>query len=162
MRLRATALLCALGFLAACGPAGADSEAVIGPDPRLVAGAEALQRGRFAEGLAMTRDGLRNVVDADQRAAALNNLCAGYTGLRYFDIAIIYCTESLEIAADRWPAYNNRALAYLGKGMLNLARRDVLRGLELNPDADRLREVLTLVDEADRRRPTGPERDPSA
>jgi tetratricopeptide (TPR) repeat protein len=138
----------------------ADSVSIIGAAPDLVAGAEALQRGRYEEGLALTRAGMRELLSPDQRAAALNNLCAGYTALRLHDIAIVYCTESLQITPGSWQACNNRALAYLGKGLLMLARRDVLRGLELNPGAAPLQQVLLLVDEAERRRPTGPEREP--
>lgn len=159
MKTRAALLL---GILAAAArPAAADSTLTLGVDPDLVAGAEALQLGRFKEGVALTESGLRGAVTVDQRASALNNLCAGYTALRRYDIAVIHCSESLGIS-PRWQAYNNRAIAYLGQGLVKMARRDVLRGLQLNPDAERLQQVRAMVEEAARRHPGERERDPIA
>jgi tetratricopeptide (TPR) repeat protein len=137
----------ALLLVLAAASAPAD-ETVLGPNPDLVAGAAALERGRYEEGVELTRTGLSAVVSSDMRASALNNLCAGYTALRQYDLAIVHCTESLQIDENRWQAYNNRALAYLGKGMVQLARRDVLRGLEISPMAQRLLQVAAVVEEA--------------
>jgi hypothetical protein len=146
---------------AASWAAGPADPVVIGANPDLVAGAEALQKGDFPTGVRLTRAGLAGVVGASERAAGLNNLCAGYTALAQYDLAIVHCTASLELDASRWQPYSNRALAYLAKGMLAPARRDVTRGLELEPLAQRLLQVAALVQEAaGRSRP--PEVDPIA
>ena len=150
-----------LGALTAAGPGGlraAENTFILGVHPDLVAGAEALHLGRFEQGIAHTLSGLAAVVTPQQRASGLNNLCAGYTALRQYDIAIVYCSASLEIDPGSWQVYNNRALAYLGKGVTGLAQRDVRRGLELNPEAESLRKVERMVDEALRRKEPG--RDP--
>lgn len=154
-----------LGALTAGAPGwlpAAESTYTLGAHPDLVAGAEALQLGRFELGIARTLSGLEAVVTPDQRASGLNNLCAGYTALRKYDIAIVHCSASLEISAGNWQVYNNRALAYLGKGMTRLARRDVRRGLKLNPNAEKLRQVEAMVEQALQRSRPGGEPDPIA
>lgn len=159
MQTRVAVLLVMLA--GAARPAAADSTFTLGVDPDLVAGAEALQLGRFEEGVALTEAGLGAAVTPDQRASALNNLCAGYVALRRYDIAVVHCSESLDLAPG-WQAYNNRAIAYLGQGLLKMARRDVLRGLRLNPDGERLQQVRAMVEQASRRHPGERERDPIA
>jgi tetratricopeptide (TPR) repeat protein len=134
----------------------------LGVNPDLAAGAAALQRGRFEEGIARTQAGLDSVIPPGHRASALSNLCAGLTALRQYDIAIVHCSASLEADPGNWQAYNNRALAYLGKGLLRLARRDVRRGLRINPGGENLRRVEAMVEDAERRRPPGREPDPIA
>jgi len=149
-------LLIAIGGV---GPAGADSTVTFGTNRDLVAGADALQRGRFEEGITRTQSGLDTFVTREQRTAALSNLCAGYTALGKYDVAVVHCSASLELGPG-WQAYNNRALAYLGKGLIRLARRDYMEGLTLNPDAEQLLRVKELVEEADRRRSGRDSRDP--
>lgn len=127
-----------------------DGATYLGVDPNLVAGVEALERGRYRDGVEYTRAGLGAAVSQDHRAAALSNLCAGYAGLRQYDLAIVHCSEALGIEPENWHALNNRAIAYLGKGQLRLARRDVLAGLELHPDSDTLKRVAALVEAAAR------------
>ncbi len=152
-----------LGLLTAASEAAvAGDTTLLGPNPDLVAGAEALQRGRFAEGIARTRAGLDAFVSADERASGLSNLCAGYIALRQYDVAIVHCSEALALNRGSWQAYNNRALAYLGKGMVRLARRDVRRGLALNPQAQRLLQVAALVEEAAGKGANAHDRDPIA
>ncbi len=159
MRARAAVLLGGLAALADGTLAAAESSVTFGPHPDLVAGAEALQLGRFEQGIARTLAGLEAVVTPQQRASALNNLCAGYIALRQYDTAIVHCSAALEIDSGSWQAYNNRALAYLGKGLVRLARRDLRRGLQLNPHAEKLRQVEALVEEALRRPEAGRDRD---
>jgi tetratricopeptide (TPR) repeat protein len=125
-----------------------ESMAYFGVNPDLAAGAEALERGRFSEGVERTLAGLQVEVSPEQRASALNNLCAGYVGLRQYDVAIVHCSAALNLEPGSWHALNNRAIAYLGKGQLRLARRDVLMGLRLNPDSEKLQRVSGMVDEA--------------
>jgi len=159
MRERAAVLLAALTLLAAAALAAAESSVIFGPHPDLVAGAEALRVGRFEQGIEHTLAGLESAMTPQQRVAALNNLCAGHAGLRQYDTAVVYCSAALDIDPRSWQAYNNRALAYLGKGLLRLARRDLRRGLQLNPDAEHLRQVEALVDEALARPQPGHDRD---
>src|SRR3990172_3730689 len=116
-----------LGSLGAAGPRTPPARGgtgTLGAGPDLVAGAAALQLGRFEQGIELTRAGLDRVVTPLERASALNNLCAGYTALRQYDVAIVHCSASLDLHPGGWQAYNNRALAYLGSGMAQLARRD--------------------------------------
>lgn len=155
-RIAMLALL--IAAFGAAGAATADSMVTFGVSPELVAGAEALERGRYEEGISRTQAGLDQFVTREQRASALSNLCAGYTGLAKYDIAVVHCSASLALEPG-WQAYSNRALAYLGKGLVRLARRDVRRGLALNPNADKLLRVQALVEEAGRRRPGWSERD---
>jgi tetratricopeptide (TPR) repeat protein len=160
--MRTTTALLLAALTATAVPVAADSTFTLGVNPDLVAGSEALLLGRFEEGIALTQTGLGAFVTPDQRASALNNLCAGYTGLRRYDIAIVHCSESLKLDPGSWHAYNNRALAYLGKGLVKLARRDVRRGLRLNPGAERLLKVQGMVEAAALRHAGEAERDPIA
>lgn len=149
-----------LGLLIGFAPHGrADQSLLLGPDPDLVAGAEALLSGRFEEGVSLTQTGLNHVVTSEQRTAGLTNLCAGYTALRRYELAVVHCTEALTLDPQRWQAYSNRALAYLGQGRVRLARLDVIRGIELAPKAQRLLQVAALVEEAAGKPADGPERD---
>jgi hypothetical protein len=152
-----------IGLLTAVGGAlaSADSTVTFGVNAELVAGADALQRGRYEEGITRTQAGLDSFVTREQRAAALSNLCAGYTALGKYDIAVVHCSASLQLDPG-WQAYNNRALAYLGKGLIRLAGRDCTEGLILNPDSEQLLRVKVLVEEAGRRRGGSGGRDPSA
>ena len=144
MRAGAIAFLSVLAVTAA--HADGDGVFTLGVDGDLVAGADALSHGRFEEGIELTAAGLGSAITRDQRASALNNLCAGHAALRRYAIAVVYCSESLELEPG-WQAYNNRAIAYLGQGLLRLARRDVERGLALNPDDERLLQVRSMVEE---------------
>ena len=143
MRAGAVAVI---ALLAAAAVAEADDVFTLGVDADLSAGAEALSRGRFEEGIELTAAGLGAAISRDQRASALNNLCAGHVALRRYSIAVVYCSESLDLSPG-WQAYNNRAIAYLGQGLIRMARRDVERGLAINPDADRLLQVRDMVEE---------------
>ena len=126
----------------------AESFAYFGVNPDLVAGAEALERGRFAAGVEHTLAGLRVEISPDQRASALNNLCAGYVGLGQYDLAIVHCSEALQLDPGSWQALNNRAIAYLAKRQWRLARRDAGKGLALNPASEKLQRVWQMVEEA--------------
>ena len=144
MRAGAIAVLTLLG--ASTVHAGDDGVFTLGVDGDLVAGADALSRGRFEEGIELTASGLGSAISRDQRASALNNLCAGHAALRRYAIAVVYCSESLDLEPG-WQAYNNRAIAYLGQGLVRLARRDVELGLALNPGDERLLQVRAMVEE---------------
>ncbi len=119
---------------------------VFGSDPDLSAGAAALQLGNFEEGIRLTLEGLKRGPAARNRASGFNNLCAGYVGARQYEQAMEACDAALEINASNWHVYNNRALALLGLGRLEEARRDHETGLALKPDSPKLGKVRGLID----------------
>jgi len=122
---------------------------IIGPNQYLSDGASALQRGAYEEGIRLTLEGLRFQSSRIHRASALNNLCAGYIGARQYDRAIESCDEALEINERNWRIYNNRALAYLGAHQPGAARRELAKGLALNPESRKLDEVRALIESKD-------------
>ncbi len=144
-------LVCLAPFLAA-DIARTESTRVFGANEHLAAGARALQFGDYAEGIRLTLKGLHSDGAAAHRANALNNLCAGYVASGRHDDALSACTEALALKPRNWRIYNNRALAYLGKGQIDAARRDVETGLSLNPESEKLLEVEAMVRTGDRRR----------
>lgn len=161
MRIRNAMLPGVLLALGAGEAVLADSSVTFGVSPELAAGAEALRRGQFEVGIALTQSGLEQFVTSEDRAGGLSNLCAGYIGLRKYDIAVVHCSAALQLR-PRWQAYSNRALAYLSKGLIRLAERDCQEGLVLNPDSELLLRVKGLVEEAVRRRPVREGPDPTA
>ena len=78
-------------------------------------------------------------------AAGLSNLCAGYVGLRQFELAIKNCSDSLAINDSNWRTWNNRAAAHLGKGMYDAALQDVESGLERAPESFTLKKTRAIV-----------------
>ncbi len=140
-----------LGLVSA-QPALADNSLIVGTDPDLQAGASALRARSFQDGVQLTERGLETTVSVSNRAAGLSNLCAGYTGLGKYEEAIDACSESLRIKPRNWRSFNNRALAYLFKGALIQARRDVDAGLAINPNADTLNKVDLMIREEEARR----------
>src|SRR4249920_1567921 len=109
------------------------SMTVIGANELLSAGAEELQRGNFQQGVELTLAGLERPNSPQDRAAGLANLCAGYVGLRQYELALAKCSESIDLNAANWRTWNNRAAAYMGKGMFEAALSDVQTGLDLSP-----------------------------
>ena len=124
-----------------------ENATVFGPNPDLSAGAFALQLGDYETGVERTRIGLKTEKSRKDRATGLNNLCAGLVGLRQYAEAIEACNASAEINGSNWRVYNNRSLAYLGLGRIELARIDLNRGLDLNPGARKLLEVADMINE---------------
>ena len=122
-----------------------DSTTVIGVNPDLSAGARALQMKDYEEGVRLTIEGLKFEASRRNRASGLSNLCAGYTALRQYDEAIDSCNQAIEIDNYNWHAYNNRALAHLGRGDLEAARRDLQAGQRLNPDSNKLLKVEEMI-----------------
>jgi tetratricopeptide (TPR) repeat protein len=147
------ACLAALGCAVATTPHADSSEplskTVIGAtNASLADGALALQAGDYARGVELTRDGLTRATATRDRIAGLANLCAGYVGLRQFELALVHCSRSLEIDPDNWRALNNRAAAWLGLGQVEAALEDLRRGLEINPDAAILKRSFEIAREA--------------
>jgi tetratricopeptide (TPR) repeat protein len=124
---------------------GSTSMTVIGANELLSAGADELQRGNYQQGITLTLQGLERPNAPDDRAAGLANLCAGYVALRQFELALARCSESLELNAYNWRTWNNRAAAYLGKGMLEAALSDVQAGLQLSPQSGTLKKTKQIV-----------------
>ena len=122
-----------------------NSITVIGSNKDLSDGATALQFGDFEEGVRLTRRGLRFEATPRDRASGLSNLCAGYTALTQFVEAVESCSMAIEIDDGNWHAFNNRALAYLGQGDIDAAKRDLQDGLRLKPDSGKLRQVSELI-----------------
>jgi tetratricopeptide (TPR) repeat protein len=145
MMLRITAI-----FLCTClitiRAAEPENRVIIGMDPALSAGADALRSGDYQEGLDLTLDGLDSTMTSRNRANAFSNLCAGYLGIADNANALEACDKALEFNDRNWRIYNNRALALLGAGRLAAALGDVEKGLALNPDSRTLAKVARLID----------------
>jgi regulator of sirC expression with transglutaminase-like and TPR domain len=157
---RASSTACRAALLAAlltATPVTAETEpatstTVIGGNEMLQAGADALREGDFQHGIELTLEGLKRPNAPREVAAALSNLCAGFVGVRQYDTALEKCNEALKIEANNWRTWNNRAAAYLGKGMYDAALRDVESGLEHQPESSTLKKTRKIVLERQRAR----------
>lgn len=125
----------------------ADNRTVLGADEFLSAGADAIRMGRYDDGIRLTQIGLSRAPRHGDRAAALSNLCAAHAAKGEADIAIDYCTESLELNARNWRAYSNRSYAYYLKGMYPEARSDLDSAEALAPDARQVAAIKGLINE---------------
>jgi tetratricopeptide (TPR) repeat protein len=125
-----------------------DSRTVIGVgNEYLAAGAEALRIKQYDEGIRLTKLGLERPNSPRDRAAALSNLCAAHAAKNEPDLAIGYCTESLDINDANWRAYSNRAYAYYLKRMFDEADRDLDIALTLNPNARQMPQIRGMMNE---------------
>ena len=66
-------------------------------------------------------------------------------GLRQYELALAKCSESIELNSSNWRTWNNRAAAYLGKGMVEAALRDVQTGLQLSPQSGTLKKTQQIL-----------------
>ncbi len=121
------------------------SMTVIGANELLSAGAGELQRGNYQQGIELTLAGLERPNSPEDRAAGLANLCAGYVGLRQYELALAKCSESIELNSANWRTWNNRAAAYMGKGMIEAALNDVQTGLQLSPQSGTLKKTKQIL-----------------
>jgi tetratricopeptide (TPR) repeat protein len=122
-----------------------ESKTVIGPsNPALHDGAQALLAGDATEGVRLTLLGLRQATDASQRETARSNLCAGYSMLEQYLVALDYCNEVLQTNARNWRALSNRALIYVKLERFAEADSDLLRGEAISPEARTLKAVRRL------------------
>jgi tetratricopeptide (TPR) repeat protein len=153
--LLAGALLVSGMASAADGTQANHSATIIGPtNPLLTEGSEALEAGRFEEGVRLTLAGLNQPTSTRDLAAAHSNICAGYVALKRWKDALAHCNHSLELDRTNWRTYNNRAAVFVGLKMFELAMTDVNAGLELAPNSNTLlksREVVQQHDAAARR-----------
>src|SRR5262245_4283170 len=125
----------------------ATSSTVFGTtNEQLVAGSVALRNRQFKAGVELTLAGLKQVNLPRDLAAALSNLCAGYVGLKEYELALRSCDESLELDRRNWRTWNNRAAAHLGRGQHQAAFEDVQEGLQIAPHSATLRRMLSIVE----------------
>ena len=133
-------------------PASSSSTTVIGGNELLQEGAAEMRAGNYQRGVDLTLEGLKRPNAQPDVAAALSNLCAGFVGLRQFELAIKNCDEALAINDSNWRTWNNRAAAHLGKGMYDAALQDVESGLERAPESNTLKKTRAIVLERQRAR----------
>jgi len=127
-----------------------DSRMVFGAGASLLAaGSEALRYGRYDDGIRLTLMGLEQpgVSDAN-RAAGLSNLCAAHAAKKEADVAIEYCTDSLEIDSGNWRAWSNRSYAYWLKEMYPDATKDLEAAMAINPNARQVFQIRGMLNEA--------------
>src|SRR6185436_11949600 len=81
----------------------AQSASVFGPlNPLLTQGTEALQAGRYEEGVRLTIQGLDQPNSARDKAAAHSNICAGYVALKRWEEALEHCNLALDLDRNNW------------------------------------------------------------
>lgn len=148
--LIAGAVVCARAAVA--GPQDTPHSAtVIGAtNPLLAQGSEALERGRYEEGIRLTLAGLEQPASSRDLAAGHSNVCAGYAALKRWIEALEHCNRALELDRDNWRTYNNRAAVFVGLGQYELAMADVNAGLELAPGSATLLQSREVVRQHDR------------
>ncbi len=123
----------------------ANNTTVLGTNADLVAGYHDLLAGNYELAVEKLHRGIKSAGTNRERAKALSNLCAGYTILERYDLALASCNESLDINRSNWHALNNRALALMGLNRLTEAKSDVEDAMKLSPKATKLlrtREIL--------------------
>ena len=122
-----------------------ESKTVIGPSNlALHDGAEALLAGDAIEGVRLTLQGLQQASNASQRETARSNLCAGYSMLEDYLVALAYCDEVLRDNDSNWRALSNRALIYIKLQRYAEADADLLRGEAISPQAKTLQAVRRM------------------
>lgn len=122
------------------------SATVFGPtNPLLSKGSQALEAGRFEEGVRLTLEGLDLPNSYKDKAAAHSNICAGYVALKRFDEALEHCNLALDLDRSNWRTFNNRAAVFVGLKKFDLAMTDVNAGLELAPNSATLHKSKEVV-----------------
>jgi tetratricopeptide (TPR) repeat protein len=127
-----------------------DNRTVIGVgNSLLAAGAEAIRYGRYDDGIRLTLMGLERPGNSDHnRSAGLSNLCAAHAAKDEPDIAIQYCTESLDINDSNWRALSNRSYAYWLKEMYQESSKDLEAATAINPRARQISQIRGMLNEA--------------
>ena len=138
-------LLLAMTVLAAAQVTADDepkARTVIGPSNiHLYDGANALQAGDAAEGVALTLKGLEMAQGRREEKIGHANLCAGFLLLGQPKTALEHCNWVLERDPYHWRTYNNRAIVYLRLERFEESEADIKKGQELNPRSEKLKEV---------------------
>ncbi len=126
----------------------AQSITVLGaPNQRLAEGSQALEMGRYEDGIRLSLAGLKVSNTRRDEAAGHSNICAGYAALKRWHEALPHCNRSLELDRENWRAFNNRAAVYVGLKLYDFALTDVNAGLELSPGSRILHKSLEVVKE---------------
>lgn len=138
---------CAFACTSSASPPSdnARSATIIGANPLLSDGASALEAGRTEEGLRLTLAGLNEPGMPRDLAAGHANACAAFVMLKDWEQALAHCNQSIEMDSSNWRAYNNRAAVYVGKGLYDLAIRDIRAGLALAPNSRTLLESMRVT-----------------
>ena len=124
----------------------AQSATVIGAtNPLLAAGTDALEMGRYEEGVRLTLAGLEQPASTHDLAAGHSNACAGLAALKRFEQALEHCNRALELDRSNWRTYNNRAAVFVGLKQYDLAMTDVNAGLEIAPQSGTLQKSREVV-----------------
>jgi tetratricopeptide (TPR) repeat protein len=125
-----------------------DSRTVIGGgNELLMAGAEMIRAGHYDDGIRLTTLGLDRSPSIADKAAALSNLCAAHAAKGDPDLAITFCTESLEISENNWRAYSNRSYAFYLKGMYAQANADLEMAASISPNARQVAQIRGMINE---------------
>jgi tetratricopeptide (TPR) repeat protein len=103
-------------------------------NPDISNGARALLGGRNEEGIRLTLKGLKNADGKEEEEIALSNLCAGYTNLGNYEMALKYCDILLQRNDKLWRAYNSKALIYIYTKQYEKAEQALIKGEALNPN----------------------------
>lgn len=136
---------------AAQAPATATNTKVVGTQPELADGAQAMRSGDWQRGIELTQIGLAATVSVTDRAAGLANLCAAHAALKQFEQGLAFCDQSIAIDDGNWQAWQNRAACHLGLGKIDESLQDLQRGLAINPDADSLQKTLAIARDREKR-----------
>jgi len=124
----------------------AQSATVIGPtNPLLTAGTDALEMGRYEEGVRLTLAGLEQPASTRDVAAGHSNVCAGFAALKRWVEALEHCNKALELDRSNWRTFNNRAAVFVGLKQFDLAMTDVNAGLEIAPQSGTLQKSREVV-----------------
>jgi tetratricopeptide (TPR) repeat protein len=150
MRRSAIASLLLILVCHASIAAAPTAQTVLGANPELADGSVAMMQGDWQRGIELTQSGLNSTVSIQDRAAGLANLCAAHAALKRFEQALDYCTRSIALSDANWRTWQNRAACYLALGYVELALKDLERGLALNPDSDALQKTLAIAREQEK------------
>jgi tetratricopeptide (TPR) repeat protein len=126
-------------------PASQSATVIGAMNPLLSEGSQALERGRFAEGVRLTLAGLEHPATSRDRAAGHSNVCAGYVAMKRYEEALEHCNRALELDNTNWRTFNNRAAVFVGLKQYDLAMTDVNAGLELAPNSSTLHKSREVV-----------------
>ena len=137
----------ASGTVVAVEPlSAAQSATVFGPtNPLLSQGSDALEMGRFEEGVRLTLAGLEQPNTTKDQAAGHSNVCAGYAALKRWEEALEHCNRALDLDRGNWRTFNNRAAVFVGMKQFDLAMTDVNSGLEIAPHSATLLKSKKVV-----------------
>ena len=126
----------------------ADSRTVLGGgNEYLAAGADAIRAGQYDDGIRLTQKGLEQAPSLNDRAAALSNLCAAYAARKETDLAITFCTQSIELNEHNWRAYSNRSYCFYLKGQYKEASADLEIAASLSPNARQVQQIRGMINE---------------